>query len=192
MNIISLDWPYCSEPCQIVRVSGAVHQMGPEKAPRPEVLVPGVWNTSTVVIRSSGDVAALGPLIRKEVAALDRQQPISKMETMTASLAGTTEQRRFGLALTGSFTALALVLAGLGIFAVAAFGVSQRTRELAVRLAVGAGSGHVISEVLRQCLLGLIGGAAAGLPIAVPVMSSLRGYLFNVARTLGRHIRKLR
>jgi putative ABC transport system permease protein len=181
MNFISVDWPYCKESCQIIGVSGAIRQMGPEKPPRPEIILPGVGNTGTLVVRSHGDAAALGPLIRREVAALDRQQAVGKMELMTTSLAGTTEERRFNLALTGTFAGLALVLAGIGVFAVTAFGVSQRTQELALRVAVGARSRHIMVEVVRQSLPGLVGGAVLGLVVSVPLMASLRHYLFDVA-----------
>jgi putative ABC transport system permease protein len=183
MNVISLDWPYCAESCQIIGVSGAIRQIGPENPPRPEIILPGIWNTSTIVVRSAGEVAALGPLIRREVAELDRQQPVGKMELMTTSLAGTTEERRFNLALTSSFAGLALALAGIGVFAVTAFGVSQRTRELAVRVAVGARSSHIVSEVMEGSLPGLVGGAVFGLLVSVPLMASLRHYLYDVAPT---------
>ena len=158
MNVISIDWPYCAESCQIIGVSGAIRQIGPENPPRPEIILPGIWNTSTVVVRSAGEVAALGPLIRREVAELDRQQPVSKMELMTTSLAGTTEERRFNLGLTSSFAGLALALAGIGVLAVTAFAVSQRTRELAVRVAVGARSSHIIAEVKEGVCLVLPAG----------------------------------
>jgi putative ABC transport system permease protein len=183
MNVISLDWPYCAESCRIIGVSGAIRQIGPENPPRPEIIVPGVLKISTIVVRSAGDVAGLGPLIRREVAELDRQQPVSKMELMTTSLAGTTEERRFNLALTSSFAGLALALAGIGVFAVTAFGVSQRTRELAVRVAVGARSTHIVTEVMQGCLPGLTCGAILGLLVSVPLMASLRHYLYDIAPT---------
>lgn len=99
---------------------------------------------------------------------------------MTASLAGATEERRFNLALTGAFTGLAVALAGIGIFAVTAFAVSQRAREFAVRSAVGARPYQVVGEVLRQSLPGLAAGSALGLVLAAPLMTSLRHYLYNV------------
>jgi putative ABC transport system permease protein len=183
MNIFSIDWPYCSEACQIIGVSGAIRQMGPDIPSRPVIILPGIWKTSTMVIRSAEEVAALGPLIRREVTELNRQQPVSKMELMTTSLEGTTEERRFDLALTSSFAGLALVLAGIGLFAVTAFAVSQRTRELAVRVAVGARSQHIIREVLSGCLPGLAAGAVVGLLVSIPLMLSLRRYLYDVAPT---------
>jgi putative ABC transport system permease protein len=102
---------------------------------------------------------------------------------MTTSLAGTTEERRFNLALTSSFAGLALALAGIGVFAVTAFGVSQRTRELAVRVAVGARSSHIVGEVMEGSLPGLIGGAVFGLLASVPLMAALRHFLYDVAPT---------
>ena len=180
MSILSVDWPYCKESCQIVGVSGAIRQIGPEEAARPEIILPGRWKTSSVVVRSTGDVSALGTAIRSVVARLDGQLPVGKMEWMTASLAGTTEERRFNLALTGAFTGLALALAGIGVFAVTAFGAAQRAREFAVRTAVGATPYQVVMEVLRQALPGLLAGAAVGLAVSAPLMRSLRSYLYHV------------
>jgi putative ABC transport system permease protein len=183
LNVLSTDWPYCTEPCRIIGVSGAIRQIGPEEPARPEIILPGIWQTSTLVVRSDGDAAALGPLIRRTVAQLDRQQPVGKMELMTASFDGTTEDRRFNLALIAAFTGLALALAGIGVFAVTAFAVAQRTHEIGVRVAIGARPPQVLAEVLRQCVPAIALGTALGLLIALPLMASLRQYLYNVPPT---------
>ncbi|MBL8218365.1 MAG: ABC transporter permease [Bryobacterales bacterium] len=180
MNVFSVDWPYCSESCRIVGVSGAIRQIGPEEPARPEILLPGRWPSGSLIVRTRGDASALGPLIRKAVAELDRQQPVGRMEWMAESFAGTTEERRFNLTLTGVFTALALTLAGVGIFAVTAFSVSQRAREFAIRAAVGATPRQLIHAVLRQSLPGLLAGGALGLMLSAFLMTSLRRYLYNV------------
>jgi ABC-type antimicrobial peptide transport system permease subunit len=114
------------------------------------------------------------------VAGLDRQQPVGKMEWMTTSFAGTTEERRFNLALAGAFAGLALALAGVGVFAVTSFRVSQRVREFAIRTAVGAKPHQVVIEALRHSLLALLGGGVLGLAASAPVMTSLRHYLYSV------------
>jgi putative ABC transport system permease protein len=179
-NIISVDWPYCMESCQIIGVSGAIRQIGPEEAPRPEIILPGRWATSTLVIRSRNDGAGLGPAIRRVMAEIDRQQPVGTMEWMRTSFDGTTEERRFNLTLAGAFTGLALALAGIGVFGVAAFGVSLRAREFAIRAAVGAEPHQVVIEALRHCLIALFIGCALGLAASAPLMASLRHYLYNV------------
>ncbi|MBM3724997.1 MAG: ABC transporter permease [Acidobacteria bacterium] len=182
-GITSTDWPYCRESCQIVGVSQAIRQIGPEKAPRPEVIVPGRWNSSVLVLRAAGDVAALGPAIRRIVANLDRMQPVGRMEWMMDSYAGITEERRFNLALAGTFAGLALALAGIGVFAVTAFGLSQRVREFAIRTAVGAQPRQVLIDVVRKPLFALATGGGLGLAFAVPVMISLRHHLYSVEPT---------
>jgi len=184
MHVIPVDWPYCSESCQIVGVSGAIRQIGPEELPRPEIMLPGMWKTSVLVVRSHGDPTAMGPLIRRDVLALDRQQPVGKLELMTTSLAGTTEERRFNLALTGTFTSLAVILAGIGVFAVTAFDVSQRSREIGIRVAIGARPVNVVGVVLRRCVPALATGAVVGVLVSLPLMSSLRSYLYEVLRPL--------
>lgn len=179
-GIISTDWPYCRESCQIIGVSRAIRQIGPEKQPRPEIIVPGRLKTSVLVLRTDGDAGALGPAVRRVVAGLDRLQPVGRMEWMTASYAEITEERRFNLALAGTFAGSALVLAGIGVFGVSAFGLSQRVRELAIRAAVGARPHQVLMEALRKPLLALSIGCVLGLALAVPVMISLRHYLYGV------------
>jgi putative ABC transport system permease protein len=187
LDVLSTDWPYCTEPCRIIGVSGAIRQIGPEEPARPEIILPGIWKTSTLVVRSAGDaadnMAAIGPLIRRTVAQLDAQQPVGKMELMTTSFAATTEDRRFNLALIVAFTGLALALAGIGVFAVTAFAVAQRTREIGVRVAIGARPPQVLAEVLRQCVPALALGTALGLLLALPLMASLRRYLYDVPPT---------
>jgi len=99
---------------------------------------------------------------------------------MTESLAGTTEVCRFNLALPGTFTGLALVLSSIGVFAVTAFGVSQRAREFAIRAAVGAHPHQVVIEALRYSLVALLGGCALGLAASAPLMTTLRHFLYSV------------
>lgn len=179
-SIISVDWPQCKESCRIIGVSGAIRQLGPEQQARPEIILPGRWKTSSLIVRSRRDGAELGPAVRRAIADLDGQQPAGKMETMATSLAGITEERRFNLALAAVFAGFAILLATIGVFAVAAFAVSQRVREFAIRTAVGAKPYQVMTEALRRPLIALAAGCVLGLTAAVPLMTSLRHYLYGV------------
>lgn len=180
MRVTSVDWKYCKESCEIVGVSGAIRQIGPEESPRPEILVPGVEKTNSLVIRTQGDPAAIAPFVRREIAAIDKNQAVGKMVPMKTSLDGTTEERRFNLTLTGIFTGLALVLAGIGIFGVTAFLVAQRTREIGIRVAIGARRRDIVRVVLTQSLYAIAIGTSIGLLVAIPVMQSIRRYFYQV------------
>jgi ABC-type antimicrobial peptide transport system permease subunit len=122
----------------------------------------------------------IGP-IKQQIATLDRDQAVTEIDTMEESIGDSLASQRLTMTLLGVFAGLALVLASIGLYGVMALIVSQRTRELGIRFALGATRGDVLRLVLGQgaSLVGF--GLAAGLLGAFIASRALRNVLYNVA-----------
>jgi putative ABC transport system permease protein len=136
----------------------------------------------SLVVRARGDAAALAPAVRQAIWSVDKGQPIVRVATMEALLAASAAERRFASILFEVFGLAALVLAAVGIYGVLSGSVTERTREIGVRLALGASRGHILALILRQgmTLTGI--GVAAGLCGAAAASSALVSLLFGVSR----------
>jgi len=135
------------------------------------------------VLRTATEPSAAFSVVRNEVAAIDRDQPISNVLTMDQRIAESVAPRRFNMFLLGMFAALALLLAAIGIYGIMAFSVSQRTHEIGVRMALGARSRDVLKSVLRNgSMLALI-GIAVGLGAAFALTRLMSALLYNVSPT---------
>jgi putative ABC transport system permease protein len=138
--------------------------------------------TLSLVVRGRGDVTAFVPTIKNAIWSVDKEQPIIRIALMDDLLAASAAERRFVLILFEAFGVVALVLAATGIYGVLAGSVSERTREIGVRSALGASRGSIVALVIRQgmtltalgALIGLIGAAAAS--------GTLATMLFGVSR----------
>jgi putative ABC transport system permease protein len=134
----------------------------------------------TLVVRTRNDPMGLAALIRHEVAALDPEQPVARIATMNELMEASTAQPRFRTFLLGSFAGIALLLSAIGIYGVIAYTVSRRTREIGVRMALGARPVDILklifSESMTLTLLGILFGLV-GAYAATRVMKSL---LFEV------------
>ena len=140
-------------------------------------------NTMSLVVRAQGDAATLAPAIRRAIWAVDKDQPIIRVATMERLLAATATERRFALILFEAFGLVALVLAVIGIYGVLSGSVTERTRELGIRLALGAQTTAVLKLVLWQGLkLGAV-GIALGLLGALAVTRLLQSLLFGISAT---------
>jgi putative ABC transport system permease protein len=136
--------------------------------------------TMSLVVRTQGDPGALSQTVREAVRRLDPSVPVARLTTMDAVVAESIESRRFSTALLACFAALALVLAGIGIYGVIAFSVSQRTYEIGLRVALGAQRRSVAALVLGQVLAMAGTGVLVGLVGAVAVTQSARSMLVGV------------
>lgn len=133
-----------------------------------------------VALKSNQSPAALARSIQAAVASLDPGQPVSAVKTMDEYVAGSLKPQRIAVSLLGTFSALALFLAALGLYGVISYGVSRRTQEIGVRMALGAESRQVWSMVMRQGLELAITGILAGALAALFVARLLTSQLYEV------------
>jgi predicted permease len=139
--------------------------------------------SATVLARTTGSAARLAQDIRRELLALDPQLVFIENQTMEAEIAATLFPVRAGAALGTSFGILALLLAGVGLYGVTAFWVSRRTREIGVRIALGASPTAVVGLVLAQGMARVLVGLAAGMLVAAAAARALTSLLYGVGAT---------
>jgi predicted permease len=143
----------------------------------------------TLDVRTDRDALAVGAEVRKAVAAVDPTLPVVGVNTLAQQLEGTLGTERLIARLSGLFAVLALALAGLGLYGVSSYGVSRRTREIGVRMAVGASAGAVkeliLGRTLRLTMLGILLGLPLGLLGAHAVAAQLYGLSAADPATLG-------
>jgi putative ABC transport system permease protein len=179
---------------QIVGVVADVRQSGLTDEPGPELYVPAdqlsedlwtIFSTLPVslIIRSDVPPDVLGPAIKTAVHEVDPDQPISRLREAGELLQDATARQRFNMSLLTLFGVLALVLATVGVYGVMAYGVTQRTRELGIRLALGARASSVHAMVLRQGLGLTLVGLGLGLAGALALSRLLTTLLYRVSPT---------
>ena len=134
-------------------------------------------------VRSTRDPAAIVPAVRESINALDSNIGIDAIAPMTDLEASSTARERFYAVMLGVFAAVAAVLAAIGIYGVLAYSVVQRTKEIGVRMSLGARRSQVIALVLQRGLILAATGIAIGLIAAVATASYLRSMLFGVQPT---------
>jgi putative ABC transport system permease protein len=137
----------------------------------------------TLVMRSAAEPLSLAPAVRSEIWNSDKHLAIAQIQSMTELVSSSIQQQRFILLLLGCFAALALVLAAIGIYGVMSYAVTLRTREIGIRLALGARSGSVLVLVLKSGLALALIGAAIGLAGAMALTRLMSGLLFGVTPT---------
>ena len=134
----------------------------------------------TIYLRTSGDPRPLMALVREEIRSLDSALPLYDIKTLADQKSESLFQERMIGALSGFFGALSLLLAAIGLYGVMAYSVSRRTREIGVRMSLGAERASVLWLVLRDCLLMVAGGIAIGIPLSIWLSRVVSSQLFGI------------
>ena len=168
---------------EIVGVVGNNRLRPTERVERPMIFLPAdqvpSWCCLYTVVRSSVDPLSLEPSIRQIVASLDKDIPVTDVRTMPELVSRQLAQPRFAVVLLGSFAGLAMVLTLVGLYGVMMYAVTRRTREIGVRMALGAQRSTVLSMVLRDAARLLVIGVAAGLLVTLLSASILQSMLYG-------------
>jgi putative ABC transport system permease protein len=176
-----------------VRVVGVVHDVrltGYESSAPLTVYVPYAQaersayftpHDLAIVLKTAGDPRALESSLRRAVHESDPSVPLSSVEPMESVIGSSIAQRRFTTVLLTSFAALALALAGIGVFSVVVYVVGQRTREFGLRMALGAQQAAILLNVMGQGMSMAIAGLVAGVVLSLWTNGMIRSLLVNVA-----------
>ena len=178
---------YDRVPREIVGVVGAVKAYGLEEEARKEIFLPYMqalvgWPT-TLAIRTVGDPMAITSSVREAIRRLDDSLPPYDVKTLEQRVSDSVAPRRFLVSLMSLFALLALALAATGIYGVLSYLVAQRTREIGIRMALGATAGAVLSLILKRGAILILIGTAAGLAGAIALTRLIKTLLFGVSAT---------
>ncbi len=181
---ISFQTPGGDQWAEIIGVVASVKSDGPVVESLPDIYLPFPqipWNNFFVHVRTQLDVATTGEAIKRIVHGIDGDVPVTDLASMEQVTAKPSDLRKFPLRLLSVFALLALALAAVGIYAVTAYGVAQRTREIGVRVALGAQPREIVTLVLRQGFRPIAVGLVVGFAASAVTAFAMRKLLFGVA-----------
>jgi len=188
-NPIGRHFQFCFHDRTVVGVVGDVRVRGLEIPSEPQVYLPYqqvqdgwvvFYAPKDLVVRTTGNPASLTPAIRQIIRRLDPEQPVSDVRTMEDVVDLQTAARMTQVRVLGAFAAIAFVLAAIGIHGLLSFAVSQRIREIGVRMALGAASSDILSMILRNGVWVAAAGVVPGLALAYAAARSLEALLAGV------------
>ena len=170
----------------VVGVAGNVRQSSPAISRSEAAYVADMQSRFAdramwIVVRAASDPAALQPAVRRAIQSVDSDRPILRVATMEQRVAASAARQRFAMTAFQTFAAVALLLAVVGIYGVLAGSVVDRTREIALRSAIGASRGRIMGLILRQAAAVSIVGVSAGGVVAVITSRGLASLLFEVS-----------
>ncbi|HKG48225.1 MAG TPA: ABC transporter permease [Pyrinomonadaceae bacterium] len=172
---------------QVVGVVKDVRQFELTAEPRPQMYLSyrqaGFFDPRDLVVKTDVDPSSLAATVRKAVWEIDKDQPVSNIQTMEAILADSIARQRFSMLLLAIFAAVALVLAGVGIYGVMSYSVAQRTHEIGIRMALGAQTGAVLKLAVGYGMKLVIAGIVIGLIAAFALTRVMSTLLFGVTAT---------
>ena len=171
---------------EIVGVVGTVKNVGLDRPAEPEIFgsvrqSAGMDNQLFLIVRTADEPRSLLPAIRREVRAMDAEQPIYLIQTVNEAFVSASGPRRAATMMLTMFAAFALILAAVGIYGVVSYSVSERTREIGLRMALGAQRSQVRTFVVRQAMLPVVIGGTVGLVGAITLGRVMSGMLFEVS-----------
>ena len=166
----------------VVGIVPDTHEMGLDESTRPEMFIPAHnIRELALMVRTKGDPKALESAVRAAVADIDKDQAMVDVKPLAEHLHGTTQERRFDSLLFAGFAGLALLLAAVGLYGVLSYSVMLRTREIGVRMALGARSGDVVRMVLRHGLLMVLLGTVVGGLGALELTQFMQSLVFGMS-----------
>ena len=171
---------------EIVAVAGDTRDVSLTTLPKAEIYLPSSQAASTsmnILVRAKADTTALEPALRDAVWSVDRDQPVQSMATLDQAVAHSEAEPKFHTLLLGIFAALGLAITLVGIYGVISYSVSQRTREIGIRMALGARSRDVLRQVLWEGMKLALLGLAIGIIAALALTRVLTSLLFEVRAT---------
>ncbi|HYP25454.1 MAG TPA: FtsX-like permease family protein [Blastocatellia bacterium] len=171
---------------EVVGVVADVKHNGLDAKPSMESYSPyaqNPWGYSAIAVRARGEPGALTSAVRREIQAVDKDQPIHNVRVMDKVLSESVAPRRLSMVLFGLFAGVALVLSMVGIYGVMSYAVTQRTHEIGIRMALGAQTGDVLRLVVRQGMWLALIGIAAGLIAALALARVMDSLLYEVSAT---------
>jgi len=168
---------------EIVGVVGNLRLRATQREMRPAMYLPAsqlpTWCCLYSVIRTSLDPTSLAASVQRIVSSMDKDIPVTQVRTMNELMFSQLSQPRFAMVLLGTFAGLAIVLTIVGLYGVMMYSVSRRTREIGVRMALGAQRASVLKMVLRDAALLLLGGITIGVCAALASASILKSMLYG-------------
>jgi putative ABC transport system permease protein len=167
----------------VVGVAGDVRQLGLEQAPPPILYLPYklfALPFTNLAVRSAAPDAAVADLMRAQIRAVDPEMPTGEMATLHTILDRSIDEPRFRTLLLGAFAMTALLLAAVGVYGLISYSVTQRTREIGIRIALGARPGQVVGPMIREGIVLAVGGLTVGLAGAFLGARALSRFLFGV------------
>ena len=174
------------EPSEVIGVVGDVKHAGLDADvrataywPHPEL----AFSYMTLIVRTDGDPVALAPAIRETVRRMDKDLPVVDLASMDKLLSVSLARARFSTVVLGGFAGIALLLAVIGTYGVLSYGVTERTHEIGIRVALGAKQADVLGMVLRQGLVLAASGVAIGMLAAFGVTRLMTSLLFGTSAT---------
>ena len=165
----------------VIGVVADAHDLGVDTEAQPELYLPGFGVHTVLLVRTVADPRSVLPIVHQAVHGMDPNQPIYHVQSIDAVLSDSLALRRMTASLLGIFTLVALTLAAIGIYGVLAYSVAQRTREIGVRMAVGARREDIVRMVLLQAVRYATAGIVAGLAVSLVGTRLINGLLFKTA-----------